>query len=163
MKTEINITEHISLLPTSNEIILNGQNSQNRISIENQLMKILVLLWQNEGEVVQRSTFVKHVWQGNELVGREALTKNISRLRKVLAANDLDSILEIETVPKKGYKLRIVRPVIGKRRPPISLSRIISLTLVALLLALFAIAIFDGKKIEEEEIIVLDLSAGTDQ
>jgi DNA-binding winged helix-turn-helix (wHTH) protein len=84
--------------------LVNDQQLRREMHIEPRLMSLLCLLTKHEGTLVKRALITKEIWDdyGN---ADEALTQAISYLRKVLA--DEQKIM-IETVPKKGYILRVV-------------------------------------------------------
>jgi TolB-like protein len=66
-------------------------------------MDVLVYLARHAGEVVSRESLETEVWRG-AIVGYDALTNTINKLRKALA----DSAKQpryIATIPKKGYQL----------------------------------------------------------
>lgn len=81
-----------------------------QLKIECLLMQILAQLTRHPNQVVDRHQFIEQVWQNNTNVGNPALTKAISKLRKLFKEEmQLEGI--IETIPKKGYRLRAkVRP-----------------------------------------------------
>jgi DNA-binding winged helix-turn-helix (wHTH) protein len=100
----------ISILKESNEIIIINRDKKVNVHVEHQIMQVLDLLLQHEGSIVDKKTFVDQVWKGNELVGGAALTKNIFKLRDLLKDNGISEVIQIETVPKKGYRL-LNRPI----------------------------------------------------
>lgn len=95
----------IAILKQSNEIELSDGEKKVRIKIEHQLMRILVLLTESKGELVDKKIFIDKIWDGNNLTGEGALIKNIFKLREVFKNNNLDQMIRIETIPKKGYRL----------------------------------------------------------
>jgi DNA-binding winged helix-turn-helix (wHTH) protein/Tol biopolymer transport system component len=62
----------------------------------------LVLLLENAGHLVEKDQFMEKLWPGT-FVGEDALTRNISILRKALGESS-DSQALIVTVPTRGYR-----------------------------------------------------------
>lgn len=73
--------------------------------LEPQAMDLLVGLAGRAGEVVSRQQLLDEVW-GGRIVGDDALTGAVSQVRKALG-DDARSPRFVETVPKRGYRLRI--------------------------------------------------------
>lgn len=73
------------------------------IKIESKVMAVLHYLARHQGELVTREMLEQAVW-GKTVVGYDALTGCIARLRKVLE-DDPRQPRFIETVSKKGYRL----------------------------------------------------------
>ncbi|GGF54410.1 hypothetical protein GCM10011338_03260 [Alteromonas lipolytica] len=71
--------------------------------IEPKAMHVLYLLAVHAGDTVERSELLREVWNGRVVV-EEALTRIISQLRQAL--DDSKQRRLIQTVPKKGYRLR---------------------------------------------------------
>ena len=67
------------------------------------MMRVLVLLADQPGEVLSREFLIETIWE-NKFVGEEALTQAISRLRKVFGDNPHQPQF-IETIPKNGYRI----------------------------------------------------------
>ena len=78
-----------------------------RVRLEPKAMEVLVFLASRPGEPVSRSELLSGVWPG-VLVGDDALTQAVTKLRKVLG-DDARSPSYIETISKRGY--RLVAPV----------------------------------------------------
>jgi TolB-like protein/DNA-binding winged helix-turn-helix (wHTH) protein/Tfp pilus assembly protein PilF len=73
------------------------------VRLEPKAVEVLTFLASRPGEVVSRAELEESVWRG-AVVGYEAVTKTIIKLRKALG----DSAREpryIETIPKRGYQL----------------------------------------------------------
>ena len=85
-----------------NSLTLTGPAGET--SLEPKIMEVLVELVTYAGEVVTRQDLVERVWKVS-YGGDESLTRAISILRKQLkpAEGQEDPI---ETVPRRGYKLR---------------------------------------------------------
>jgi DNA-binding winged helix-turn-helix (wHTH) protein/TolB-like protein/Tfp pilus assembly protein PilF len=75
--------------------------------IEPKAMEVLMLLAQHPGRVVPREELFAAVWPG-VVVGDEALTQSINKLRRALGDN-ARSASYIETISKRGY--RLIAPV----------------------------------------------------
>jgi hypothetical protein len=77
-------------------------------------MQVLVALAQAQGGVVTRDELIDQCWDGR-IVSENAINRVISRLRQT-AADFAGGSLEIETITKVGYRLRIAnQPVITQR------------------------------------------------
>jgi DNA-binding winged helix-turn-helix (wHTH) protein/Tol biopolymer transport system component len=77
------------------------------VSLAPKIFDTLVLLVRNAGHLVSKEDFLTQLWPGT-FVSEEALTRNISVLRKTLGESS-DSQEFIATVPTRGY--RFVAPV----------------------------------------------------
>jgi len=136
--------------PAANQIFTkNGAGEQNA-RLEPRMMRVLVLLAEQPGEVLSREFLIETIWE-NKFVGEEALTQAISRLRKVFGDNPHQPQF-IETIPKNGYRIiadiernhDIKIPFNGRppqinRKPGVRVFTISSLAITALV---FSIAIF---------------------
>ncbi|MGE5089811.1 MAG: winged helix-turn-helix domain-containing protein [Candidatus Levyibacteriota bacterium] len=89
--------------PGSNELIRGSE----RVRIEPKAMDVLMLLVARGGRVVTREELFATVWPG-VVVGDEALTQTINKLRKALGDRSR-SPSYIETIAKRGY--RLIAPV----------------------------------------------------
>ncbi len=85
-----------------------------RISLEPKVMAVLVSLHERKGEVVERITLLDEIWNDDEAAD-DSLTRAISLLRK--AFSSLDTISYIETIPKKGYRLKPTRSNLDRTLP----------------------------------------------
>lgn len=85
--------------PASNSIISAGNTTR----VEPKAMQVLVLLASNVGQVVTREELEDTVW-ANVIVGPDALTNSIIKLRKALGDQPRNARF-IETIPKTGYRL----------------------------------------------------------
>lgn len=101
----INLSKHIEIHPAINTIIVKNSNKNMVLKIENQIMKIFLLLLNKEGQLVTKEEFIDLIWEGNSHVGEQALTKNIFKLRKLFKEIGIAGDIEIETIPKRGYRL----------------------------------------------------------
>ncbi len=73
------------------------------VKLESKVMAVLYYLAQHQGELVTREALEQAVW-GETVVGYDALTRCIAKLRKVLEDNPRQPRF-IETISKKGYRL----------------------------------------------------------
>lgn len=71
--------------------------------IEPKAMHVLYILACNPNDTVERGELLRDVWNGR-IVVEEALTRIISQLRQALGDSKQRKL--IQTVPKKGYRLR---------------------------------------------------------
>ena len=83
--------------------LVRADHPEHSVRIEPKAMQVLVYLAQHAGEVVEKETVVKEVWEG-AFVTDEVLTNAIWELRKALG-DDSKSARFIQTVPRKGYRL----------------------------------------------------------
>jgi eukaryotic-like serine/threonine-protein kinase len=67
-------------------------------------LEVLALLASVEGAVVPRQAFIELIWNGNNLVGEQAVTVTISSLRQALRDSQSAHPL-IRTIPRRGYQL----------------------------------------------------------
>lgn len=102
----IKLATNIKINTLTNEIVKEDNGNEKFIKVENQLMQILLLLIKHDGKPVDKKTFIKEIWDGNNFIAEKALTKNIFKLRDVLKSNEIKNV-SIETIPKKGYRLVI--------------------------------------------------------
>ena len=83
------------------------------IKLEPKVMAVLVCLADRRGELVTREQLEREVW-GGTVVGYDALTSSIIKLRKALGDSSRHPRF-IETVSKKGY--RLIAPVRRTHEP----------------------------------------------
>ena len=89
--------------PAANELGRAGET----VRIEPKAMQVLMALADGSGRVVSRDELLSGVWPG-VVVGDEALTQTIIKLRRALGDNPR-SPSYIETISKRGY--RLIAPV----------------------------------------------------
>lgn len=89
--------------PELNEL----RRGSDTVRIEPKAMDVLVLLAEHVGNVVSREELFAAVWPG-VVVGDEALTQSIIKLRRALGDNSRAPAY-IETISKRGY--RLIAPV----------------------------------------------------
>ncbi len=108
--------------PAANEVTSGAESAR----IEPKAMQVLTVLADHQGRVLSREELLSKVWPG-VIVGDEALTQTIIKLRKALGDSSR-SPRYIETISKRGY--RLVAPVqratpsaserIGEAPPPVA-------------------------------------------
>jgi DNA-binding winged helix-turn-helix (wHTH) protein/TolB-like protein/Tfp pilus assembly protein PilF len=84
------------------------------VRVEPKVMEVLMALADHPGEVVSRETLLAAVWPG-VVVGDDALTQSIIKLRKALRDNPR-SPSYIETISKRGY--RVIATVVRNDAAP---------------------------------------------
>ena len=101
--------------PASNSIICAGNTTR----VEPKAMQVLALLAANVGQVVTREELEDTVW-ANVIVGPDALTNSIIKLRKALGDQPKNARF-IETIPKTGYRLiaEVREAQAGDTEPPL--------------------------------------------
>ncbi|WP_238532056.1 winged helix-turn-helix domain-containing protein [Rahnella aquatilis] len=99
------IENQILFNPEDNTISLPG-DSENKIAISNPARRILLLLIEKKGIVVEREIFFKKVWDDYGLTAsNNNLNHCISKLRKVMVTLGYPNEF-IVTVPKVGFTIR---------------------------------------------------------
>ncbi|MGA8006648.1 MAG: transcriptional regulator, partial [Burkholderiales bacterium] len=88
---------------TTNELVRAGE----AVRIEPKAVEVLMALASRAGQVVSREELMAAVWPG-VIVGDEALTQSIIKLRRALGDNPRAPTY-IETISKRGY--RLIAPV----------------------------------------------------
>ncbi|WP_334059783.1 tetratricopeptide repeat protein [Alteromonas sp. S005] len=76
---------------------------QQCLHIEPKAMHVLYVLACHAGETVSREQLMQEVW-GDRVVVEDALTRTISKLRTAFGDNKAKQL--IQTIPKKGYRLK---------------------------------------------------------
>ncbi|HXZ91844.1 MAG TPA: winged helix-turn-helix domain-containing protein [Burkholderiales bacterium] len=120
--------------PATNELRRTGD----RLRLEPKAMEVLVVLARHAGEVVSREQLFAAVWPG-VVVGDEALTQSIIKLRRALGDNPRAPSY-IETISKRGY--RLVAPVGGpavRTRRPLALAAAVLVAIAAGAVAVHAL------------------------
>ena len=77
--------------------------AQQCLHIEPKAMHVLYVLACHAGETVSRERLMQEVW-GDRVVVEDALTRTISKLRIAFGDNKAKQL--IQTIPKKGYRLK---------------------------------------------------------
>ena len=99
------LNDEIFVYPSNNQIHFSQNGHLRKVRIENRVMSVLIDLCEQGGDVISRHELIKRNWYGDKLVGDKGVTKVISKLRKLIRETIGTSDI-IETVPKKGYRLR---------------------------------------------------------
>jgi DNA-binding winged helix-turn-helix (wHTH) protein/TolB-like protein/Flp pilus assembly protein TadD len=94
---------------TTNEL----RRGAETLRIEPKAMEVLMALAARAGETVSREALLRELWPG-VVVGDEALTQSIIKLRRALGDNPRRPAY-IETISKRGY--RLIAPVGGEPAP----------------------------------------------
>jgi len=100
----IQLSSNIMILPSSNEIETSIDGGITRTKIEPKTMNLLHYLVTHQGNVCDPEDLIRLFWDGNSDVGKPALRKNIYKLKRELNKLGLNEC--IETIPKKGYRLK---------------------------------------------------------
>lgn len=79
------------------------ERDQTTIKLEPKIMDLLQLLASHPGEVFSRTQLEEQIWP-DVIVGYDALTKSIGKLREALGDSSKPSRY-VQTIPKKGYRL----------------------------------------------------------
>jgi eukaryotic-like serine/threonine-protein kinase len=95
------------VIPASGELRKEG----NRVRIQDQPFRLLVILLENAGQVVTREEIQRRIWDSSTFVDFDSsLRVAVRKLRDALG-DDADSPQFIETIPKRGYRfLAAVQP-----------------------------------------------------
>jgi DNA-binding winged helix-turn-helix (wHTH) protein/tetratricopeptide (TPR) repeat protein len=95
--------------PASGELLKMGE----RVRLQDQPFRLLVILLENAGHVVTRDEIRNRIWSENTYVDFDSsLRVAVRKLREALA-DGADSPVYIETIPKRGYRFLI--PVIAEK------------------------------------------------
>jgi DNA-binding winged helix-turn-helix (wHTH) protein len=80
------------------------------VRLEPRVMSVLIILARYSGHVVSRDDLMTAVW-GKTVVSEAALSRCIYQLREqlksVISAGDATGDMLVETLPKRGYRLRV--------------------------------------------------------
>ncbi|WP_269713324.1 winged helix-turn-helix domain-containing protein [Caulobacter sp. NIBR2454] len=93
------VVGRLSVRPRTLEI----EGPEGKVTVEPRVMSVLIALYRARGETLSRDEMNAVCWMGR-VVSLDAQTQAVARLRKVLAQ---DPTVEIETVSKIGYRLRV--------------------------------------------------------
>jgi eukaryotic-like serine/threonine-protein kinase len=103
------------------DFILNPQDGTlahrgNKVRLQDQPLRLLVLLVEQAGEVVTRKEIQAHLWPENTYVDFDkSLRVAVNKVREALR-DSADRPIYIETVPRRGY--RFIAPVLAKQGGP---------------------------------------------
>jgi len=98
------------LVDTNGDYILRNEI---KIKLESRVMAVLLYLAQHPNKIISRTDLETAVW-ADTVVGYDALTSSITKLRKALGDNARQPIF-IETIAKKGY--RLIAPISISQSP----------------------------------------------
>jgi DNA-binding winged helix-turn-helix (wHTH) protein/tetratricopeptide (TPR) repeat protein len=87
----------LEVRPATLEVLADGK----RELLEPRVMQVLVALARRRGEMVSRDDLIEQCW-GGRVVGEDAITRCLARLRKLAHAHET---FEIETLPRVGVRL----------------------------------------------------------
>jgi|GEM_PF-3960544 len=153
--SSIQLSKELSIHPSTNQIHFRSKGQEVFIPIENQLMKMLVLLVQRNGQVVRKEEFIEIIWKGNHQVGQTALTKNIFKLRALLKENGIITLLKIETIPKKGYRVMLENESLVQSNTSI---KNWAIALIGTLICILGISLYKTDKPTSPKLRVFDFS-----
>jgi len=89
--------------PASGELLKDGQ----RIKIQDQPFRLLVVLLETPGRVVTRGEIQRGIWPDNTFVDFDnGLRVAVRKLREALG-DDAENPRYVETIPKRGYRLLV--------------------------------------------------------
>ncbi len=83
--------------------------------LEPKAMDLLFLLAEHAGSVLSKETIMARIWP-DTTVGDDTLARCVSKLRKALDDNPKQARF-IETIPKRGYRLRLAGEEVSARIP----------------------------------------------
>ncbi|MGC1905421.1 MAG: winged helix-turn-helix domain-containing protein, partial [Candidatus Acidiferrum sp.] len=87
----------------SGELLKNG----NRVKLQEQPFRLLVILLENAGEVVTRDDLRHRIWRDDTFVDFDSsLRVAVGKLREALG-DDAENPRYIETIPKRGYRFLV--------------------------------------------------------
>jgi len=139
--------------PAERYLLLNGEP----VPLTPKAFDTLFALVTRSGHLVTKEDLLKEVWQ-DAFVEEATVVQNISTLRKVLSRDGPDNPF-IETIPKRGYRLRAEAP--GQPRPAVGRPLVLALIAGAVLaLAILAAALQPFAR-SGGEIAVMDVANAT--
>jgi len=95
----------MTVRPSTREV----ETVSGREVLEPRVMQVLVALAQAGGAVVSRDELIARCWEGR-IVGEDAINRAIGRLRRLAEAEAGAANFAIETIPRVGYRLRVLSP-----------------------------------------------------
>jgi DNA-binding winged helix-turn-helix (wHTH) protein len=103
---------HFALDLVNNTLGLDGRE----IILSPLAARLLNLLSQRPGEVVERAELIDKLWRGDWLTGDPALSRVVSEIRSAVGERPKRPVL-IQTVPRRGYRL-----VLASRSAPTAIA-----------------------------------------
>ena len=138
MEGKIRLSPGVYLDEVSNEIHFQLNNEVKKSRVEPVVSEILKLLATSKG-TVNREEMIAQIWDGNEGVGKTAITRNIYKIRKLFEDQGFSN--PVETLPKIGYRLK--SPIEGRTKKT-SLKKGISIGLLVIISLLLIKLLFPG-------------------
>jgi eukaryotic-like serine/threonine-protein kinase len=106
----------------SGELLKDG----NRIKLQEQPFRLLVVLLENAGEIVTRAELRNRIWREDTFVDFDSsLRVAVRKLREALG-DDAENPQYVETIPKRGYRFLVVdlqTPIPGEAIAPVPEAR----------------------------------------
>lgn len=92
----LNVLEHGGVLLNLNDasVVYEGEKSE----LTKNDFKILQILMENAGKIVERDRIMEHLWESDEFIDDNTLTVNVTRLRKKLESIGIEDYIKT----KKG-------------------------------------------------------------
>ena len=115
------------------------------VTLRPQVGRLLAIFLTRPGEVIDRETLYREVWDDGVVVDFEAgLAALLRELRKNLSEVGADPAC-IETIPRRGYRfLSGTSPVPAKRKPPVL--ALVGTALIVVVLTVALVALWVGKE-----------------
>lgn len=98
----LNVIENNGVILNLNDFTLTFK--ENKINLTKNDFKIMQVLLENQGNIVERDTIMIKLWESDCFIDDNTLTVNITRLRKKLSEIGLDNYI----ITKKGYGYMVV-------------------------------------------------------
>ncbi|NVJ59507.1 MAG: winged helix-turn-helix domain-containing protein [Gammaproteobacteria bacterium] len=107
-------------------------DGEQEVWLEPTPLLLLKALAAQPGQVVAKEILMEQVWP-NRVIGEDALSQTIFRLRKALGDNPKQPEF-IETIPRKGYRLTMEVNVYEPKQPPSNVKKLGSLLATCLVI-----------------------------
>lgn len=97
--------EELSIKDVNINLVMGQLKAGDKVlEISKNEMKILYYFFLNKGRIIEKDELIEYLWNNKFYVDENILNVNLSRLRKRLS--DIGYSDFIETIPKKGYKIK---------------------------------------------------------
>lgn len=97
--------EELSIKDVTINLVMGQLKAGDKVlEISKNEMKILYYFFLNKGRIIEKDELIEYLWNNKFYVDENILNVNLSRLRKRLS--DIGYSDFIETIPKKGYKIK---------------------------------------------------------